>query len=190
VGSYDLTERPEERNREVLREQAEKCGGGFRGVRYTLNHHPDPAAHLTWPNQPPGDLITGALAAGAKTTRGISANAKFAQKTHGEAFSDKGSEVLTKLAGKDIRTIDDMVAVLKSGAVDPSKVPVFYVVRNGEPLILNTRTAVALERAGIPRSQWQSFDATGDTTLEALVTGQLARNKLTSGVTSVSSTGH
>lgn len=100
------------------------------------------------------------------------ANANFAQKTFSDKFSDKGI-----FAGK---TVDDVASALKSGTLSPKDVPVEYIVRDGNTLILNTRSAMALTRAGIPRSAWSAVDATGDALAEQRLNGQLGRNGLTS----------
>jgi hypothetical protein len=76
-----------------------------------------------------------------------------------------------------IRTMDDVVGAIRGG-VDPARIPVNYIVRDGKPLILNTRSALALERAGVPRSAWNAVDRTGDNFFEGLASGQLTRNKL------------
>jgi hypothetical protein len=97
--------------------------------------------------------------------------ANFAQRTFSESFSQGG-----KFAGQ---TIDDVAGALRSGRLSPADVPVEYAVRDGNTLILNTRSAQALERAGIPRSQWNAVNVTGDAAAEARLTGQLQRNNLT-----------
>ena len=58
-------------------------------------------------------------------------------------------------------------------------VPVEYIIRDGNTLILNTRTSQALTQAGIPRYQWNAIDRTGNSLFEELLTGQLLRNRLT-----------
>ena len=58
----------------------------------------------------------------------------------------------------------------------PTEVPVNYIVRDGQAIILNTRSAQALEAAGIPRSQWTGVNQTGDELFESLLDGQLRRN--------------
>lgn len=108
--------------------------------------------------------------------------ANFAQKTFRETFSETG-----KFAGK---TVDDVAAGLRSGSLKPSDVPIEYIVRDGKPLILNTRSAQALQKAGIPRSQWKPVNMTGNPAAEARLTGQLQRNKLTNqGTPTVKPTG-
>ena len=97
-------------------------------------------------------------------------SANFAQRTFGEAFSDEG-----RFAG---RTIDQVAADLRSGAMSPSDVPIEVINRGGNSLILNTRSAQALMRAGIPRSEWNVVNATGDAAAQARLSGQLARNGL------------
>ena len=62
----------------------------------------------------------------------------------------------------------------------PSNVPIDYIVREGNTLILNTRSARALQAAGIPRSAWTAVNRTGQETFESMLTGQLQRNGLTS----------
>ena len=57
-----------------------------------------------------------------------------------------------------------------------SDVPVNYIVRDGQTIILNTRSAQALEAAGIPRAQWNGVNQTGNQFFENLLNGQLGRN--------------
>ncbi|MBK8010190.1 MAG: hypothetical protein IPK13_02510 [Deltaproteobacteria bacterium] len=98
--------------------------------------------------------------------------ANFAQKTFGSMFSRGGA-----FAG---RSVDDVAAALRAGAMSPSEVPINYIVRDGNTLILNTRSAQALEAAGIPRSAWNAVNRTGQEVFENMLTGQLQRNGLTS----------
>jgi RHS repeat-associated protein len=98
--------------------------------------------------------------------------AAFAQKTFGSMFSRGGA-----FAGQ---SVDDVTAALRSGAISPSEVLINYIVRDGNTLILNTRSAQALEAAGIPRSEWNAVDRTGQEMFENMLTGQLQRNGLTS----------
>ena len=104
--------------------------------------------------------------------RGIPQGARFSQRTFSSTFSNEGL-----FAG---RTVDDVAAALRSGELAPGQVPINYIVRDGNTLILNTRSAQALEAAGIPRSQWQAINQTGNQFFEDLLTGQLQRNRLTS----------
>lgn len=68
-------------------------------------------------------------------------------------------------------------------------VPIDYVIRDGKMIILNTRSAQALIKAGIPRAKWYGINRTGVAAFEARLTGQLKRNKLTSsGVSKVNRT--
>lgn len=78
--------------------------------------------------------------------------------------------------------------------VSPSQIPVDYVVTgNGTKLILNTRTSVALDRAGIPKSEWYGRNRTGELvpntsndpdfygrTFDSLAADQIKKNKLPS----------
>jgi hypothetical protein len=112
-----------------------------------------------------------AFKASKVTNKGVLDGANFAQKTFGKNFSAAG-----KFAGQ---SVDDVAAALRSGKLKPSDVPIDYIVRNGNTLILNTRSSQALTQAGIPRSQWNAVNRTGDAAFEARLTGQLQRNKLT-----------
>ena len=86
----------------------------------------------------------------------------------------------TRLAGEPINTIEDLVSAINRGKVNISDLPVEYIVRGGNTLILNTRTSQVLIQAGIPRNQWRVINKTGNALSEELLTGQLTRNKLTS----------
>jgi filamentous hemagglutinin len=97
---------------------------------------------------------------------------RFAQNTHSETFSKGGA-----FGG---RTINDVAGDLRSGALSAKDVPINVVVRDGNTLISNTRSAQALTRAGIPRGSWNVINRTGDPLDENLVSGQLSRNGLTS----------
>jgi len=109
-------------------------------------------------------------------------NANFAQRTYNKTFSSGG-----RFAGK---TIDDVAGELRSGRLTPDNIPIDVIKRDGNTLILNTRSAHALERAEIPRSQWTTVDRTGSSAYEARLTGQLSRNNLAStGTPTVRSTG-
>ena len=98
-------------------------------------------------------------------------SANFAQKTAGANFSAEGA-----FAGAPRSQI---VGQLQSGALTAADVPVEVIVRNGQTLILNTRSATALAEAGVPRSVWSVVNMTGDAAAEARLTAQLARNGLT-----------
>jgi filamentous hemagglutinin len=104
----------------------------------------------------------------AVAARGVAADAKFAQATFGKMFSAEGT-----FAGKSVQ---DVAAALRSGAMKVSDVPVNYIVRDGQTIILNTRSAQALEAAGIPRASWNGVNQTGNQFFENLLNGQLGRN--------------
>ncbi|HUY44956.1 MAG TPA: hypothetical protein VMV92_04440, partial [Streptosporangiaceae bacterium] len=97
--------------------------------------------------------------------------ANFAQRTFSSTF--RGGSLVG-------RSISDVSGDLSSGALTPKDVPVGMIVRDGNSLILNTRSAQALMQAGIPRSAWSVIDQTGDPFFEELLTGQLTRNGLDS----------
>jgi hypothetical protein len=120
------------------------------------------------------EAVIGAVAArvGAAADAVDIAGARFAQKSFSETFSKGGL-----FAG---RSIDEVAEALKSGAMSSKDVPINVVVREGNTLITNTRSAQALTRAGIPRDAWNVINRTGDPLFEKLLTGQLTRNGLTS----------
>jgi hypothetical protein len=72
------------------------------------------------------------------------------------------------------------VGDLHSGALTPKDVPINIIVRDGNTLILNTRSATALTRAGVSRSSWNVINRTGDDFFEGLLDDQLRRNGLDS----------
>ncbi|BCR24369.1 two-partner secretion domain-containing protein [Aquipseudomonas alcaligenes] len=135
----------------------------------------------------------GAGTVGAKGTgsalgnaeRGVLTEANFAQNRikSDRSFSPDGQKIYSDLAGKPIKTVDDLADALKVGTIKPSQLPVDYVDMNGTRLILNTRTSTALEQAGIPRSQWFGRNQTGveaypGKTFNDLAADQLKNNKL------------
>jgi RHS repeat-associated protein len=97
---------------------------------------------------------------------------RFAQKTYSENFSKSGA-----FSGQ---TISSVSSQLRSGALSPEDVTVGVVVLNGNPLVVNTRSAIALQRAGIPMSEWNLIDQSGDTGAIQRVAAQLQNNGLSS----------
>lgn len=77
-------------------------------------------------------------------------------------------------------TVSSVAQSLKSGDLTAADVPIQYIVRDGNTLILNTRSAQALEQAGIPRSEWNAVNVTGNVDAERRLTNQLKSSNLTS----------
>jgi RHS repeat-associated protein len=123
-----------------------------------------------------GGYAIGAVVRGVGSQLDI-AGARFAQKTFSERFSAGG-----RFAGQ---TVDDVANQLRSGSLSAKDVPIDVIVRDGKTLILNTRSAQALTRADIPRSQWNVVNRTGDEYYEARLSGQLNRNGLDSSGTAI-----
>ena len=117
-----------------------------------------------------------------KASTGVLESANYAQKTFGANFSATG-----KFAGQ---TVDDVAGALSSGKLKVGDVPIDFIKRGDSTLILNTRSSQALTQAGIPRSQWKVVDRTGQKKFEAMLDGQLKRNKLSeSGISTVRQSG-
>lgn len=120
--------------------------------------------------------------------KGAVADANFAQSSirANEAFSKEGIAKYSELAGRPINNVNDLAAAIKDGTIKPSQLPVDYVVQpDGTKLILNSRTSVALDRAGIPKSEWVGTNQTGvpvpgmkGTTFDDLARAQLRNSKL------------
>lgn len=96
---------------------------------------------------------------------------KFTQTTAAARFSEAGT-----FFGK---TIGEVANDLRTGALKTIDIPVEYIERDGVKLIVNTRSSLALKRAGIPESEWNLINKTGDPLTEATITKRLAKNKLT-----------
>jgi RHS repeat-associated protein len=116
------------------------------------------------------------------SAKGLLEGANFAQKTFSPAFSKGGT-----FAGQSVA---DVAGALRSGAMKPADVPINYIIREGQVLILNTRSAQALQMAGIPRGQWSAVNRTGQGAYESMLNRQLQRNGLTSkGISTVRQSG-
>jgi RHS repeat-associated protein len=113
-------------------------------------------------------LTSGAGALRNTATKGLPEGALFAQEGYSPKFSDRGA-----LKGQSFSSV---VQDLRSGARNPSSIQVDYVVRGDVVIIHNTRSANALEAAGVPRSQFNAVNKTGNPAVEARVDRQLARN--------------
>jgi hypothetical protein len=80
-----------------------------------------------------------------------------------------------------LQAIDEVAGASRSGAMSPKDIPINVVVRDGNTLITNTRSAQALTRAGIPRESWNVINRTGDSLYDRLLSGRSGRNGLGSG---------
>ncbi len=124
---------------------------------------------LTLPEGGVGGLVV-AEAEGAGAAE--SAAPLFGQTTASAAFRNG------PFAG---RTIGEVAAALRAGEATAADLPVDVIVRNGETIGLNTRSMLALRRAGIPVKDWVLNDVTGNPAMERLLTERLARNGLNGG---------
>lgn len=85
-------------------------------------------------------------------TVGDSLTLNFSQTAANAAFSAEGS-----FAGKTIGVVENE---LRAGTLAPSDLPVRFVNIEGNALIVNTRSSLALIRANIPQGAWTLIDAT------------------------------
>ena len=92
---------------------------------------------------------------------------KFAQPNHSNNFSETGQNIL------GVKSIDQAVVNLKNGTWTASKLPIDYVVRDGQVYYLNTRSIAALTEAGIPKSKWVLNNQTGVKSFEDNLTNNL-----------------
>lgn len=111
-----------------------------------------------------------AVVDGFPAYRGLTEKARFSQKNYNEQFGNEGA-----FAGSTVKRI---ALLLRHGRLEPTDVPVDIIRRDGNVLIMNTRSSQALTHAGIPRSQWIVRDVTGDWFNEHNLTKRLKRNKL------------
>jgi hypothetical protein len=112
--------------------------------------------------------ILGAIAGDAAipvgtVQKGVLKDATFAQDKirSDEIFSPQGQTKYSELAGKPIKTVNDLANALKEGFITTKQVPLDFVTVNGQKMILNTRTSTALNRAGIPIYDWYGINRTG-----------------------------
>ncbi|EOC3061408.1 VENN motif pre-toxin domain-containing protein [Cronobacter dublinensis] len=131
--------------------------------------------------------VSEATGRGIVPEQGSVANANFAQSKirANETFSAEGVAKYSQMAGQPVNTVDDLANAIRSGLIKPSQLSVDYVEMNGTRLILNTRTSVALDRAGIPKSDWYGTNQTNvkvpgmdGKTYNDLAADQLIINKL------------
>jgi hypothetical protein len=127
------------------------------------------------------EIVAGEVGVAAPAAAGAVGALSLAQRSYREAFSARGSVELSRIVGASIKTVNDLASAIKSGAVDASRIAVEVVRRNGTNYVLNTRTAQALERAGIPRSQWSQLNKTGNKAAEKRLSDQLRNNSIAPG---------
>ena len=119
----------------------------------------------------------GVRAAFSSRLDGASGPIRFSQTTASPWFSAKGD-----FAGL---RVSDVADDLRVGIRTPDSVPVGYIVRDGNNLIVNTRSSLALRQAGVPQKRWKLINMTGDYEVEQQMTRRLRRNRLTSEGTDV-----
>lgn len=140
------------------------------------------------PNMGPNLLgrIGGGLSQGMVNQIGrqmMARSLSYAQRTYSETFSIEGRAKYSEMAGSKIRTINDLADAISKGKIDPNKITVEVGTINGKNYAMNTRTATALERAGIPRDKWNIVDKTDDEDAMGRLRAQLERNNVKPGET-------
>ncbi|MGH9122287.1 MAG: hypothetical protein ACRDYC_10145, partial [Acidimicrobiales bacterium] len=78
------------------------------------------------------------------------------------------------------RPVKEVAAEIHAKTLPVRDVKINVIVKDGNTLILNTRSAQALMEAGVPRSQWNVINRTGNRKYEGFLDDQLRRNGLTS----------
>jgi RHS repeat-associated protein len=119
-------------------------------------------------------IFTKALSVGSSGTKLANppiGELRFSQTTASSKFSLDGI-----FQGEKISVISSKI---RSKNISPSELPVEYIIRDGTPLIVNTRSFLALLRSGIPESQIKLINKTGIPEVEARITERLAKNSLT-----------
>jgi hypothetical protein len=101
---------------------------------------------------------------------------RFSQTTASPWFSSEGT-----FAGQ---TISDVAGQLRAGTLSASDVPVQVVTMDGNTLIVNTRSSLALTQGGIPQSSWNLIDMTGNADVMNSIGARLGNNGLSSAGTS------
>jgi RHS repeat-associated protein len=152
--------------------QSLRAAGVDQNSRMGLSQTIGQAAGIVGDNKAAAEALAlgGIATLGQTTASNPLSNARFAQAEFSKNFSKQGN-----FKGASVESV---VAQLKTGQLKPSDVPVEYIVRDQNTLMLNTRSAVALTQAGIPRSEWVGKDMTGVAAAEARLSAQLARSEL------------
>jgi hypothetical protein len=133
----------------------------------------------------PGLRGLAATAAGALIMHHAEAKAlggmSFAQKDFRGEFSREGKAEWSKVVGSPIRTIDDLSSAITSGKVSVSSIEIHTGTVNGQEYIMNTRSAVALQRAGVPVEDWKIVNKNKDDEAMGRLRDQLQNNGIDPG---------
>jgi hypothetical protein len=101
---------------------------------------------------------------------------RFSQITASPDFHSEGN-----FSGK---TIGKLTNEIREGTMSAKDIPIEYVVIDGNSLIVNTRSSLALTRAGILQTEWILVNKTSDALSVKKIKERLADNGLTSEGTS------
>jgi RHS repeat-associated protein len=97
---------------------------------------------------------------------------RFSQRSAGTRF---GIGEGNPFRGMSVADVSDDVA---SRVLSPNDLPIGFVHRDGTDLIMNTRSTVALQDAGIPMRRWIFVNQTGEAAAEHELTRRLVHNNL------------
>jgi len=75
-------------------------------------------------------------------------------------------------------TIGSLASKIRAQEIPVSQVPVRIVIRGNTALIFDTRSSLALMRAGVPQETWNYINVTGDAFFEGEMTKRLFSNGL------------
>jgi RHS repeat-associated protein len=151
-------------------------GDGAAYAAYNSQNGWDVAIGITEDIQRAAGLASILAAPEAGAFGDVETTLNFSQKTASPFFSSEGTFAES--------TISDIATQLRDGTLTPADVPIQTVTIDGNTLIINTRSALALRQAGIPQSAWNLVDQTGNAEIVANITTRLANNGLTSAGTS------
>jgi RHS repeat-associated protein len=148
---------------------------------YTVGNYEEALVNFSFASADGGTMAAGFVNGVGRqaATEGVEQGfLRFSQTTASPAFSQAGT-----FTGK---SIGQLAAELRSGAISAADVPVQVIDgADGVRLIYNTRSALALTRAGIPQSSWHIIDMSASPIVRGRIQDRLIKNGLTNQGTDV-----
>jgi len=115
-----------------------------------------------------GVAVAGKLLGAAQQSLSL----RFSQETASPAFSTAEGALFPG------ETIGSLASKIRLQEIPISQVPVRIVIRGNTALIFDTRSSLALMRAGVPQEAWKFINVTGDAFFEGEMTKRLLSNGL------------